>query len=204
MERNDLLKNIAETAYNVGFGAKKNFATYVIVDKFPGFIGFFSMAVGVFGLIIDDLSSKSLSATFIVLGILGLYITFYDSKKSEYAAAGTQLIQIFNELKHLYFCAKSAQPGELENFENKLIKLEERYFELSITKQIMFSDWYAHYKFFWQHQIDWINEQLNFSLLRDKIPLSLSFSVFIMITIFVGSCFNGEIAEFTHKFFEKR
>lgn len=203
MERNDLLKNIAETAYNVGFGAKKHFATYDIVDKSSGFIGFISMAVGVFGLIIDDLSSNFLSATFIVLGILGLYISFYDEKKSEYADIGTQLIQIFNELKHLYFRAKSAQSGELEDLENKLIELEERYFKVSISKQIMFSDWYAHYKFFWQLQIGWIDEQLKFGFFRDKIPLSLYLSIFIVIIIFIGSCFNGESLEIMHKFLEK-
>lgn len=203
MEKNDLLKHIAETGYNVGFGAKKHFATYDIVDKSPGFIGFISMAVGVFGLIIDDLSSNFLSATFIVLGILGLYISFYDEKKSEYADIGTQLIQIFNELKHLYFRAKSAQSGELEDLENKLIELEERYFKVSISKQIMFSDWYAHYKFFWQLQIGWIDEQLKFGFFRDKIPLSLYLSIFIVIIIFIGSCFNGESLEIMHKFLEK-
>lgn len=199
MEKNDLLKQIAETGYNVGFGAKKHFATYDIVDKSPGFIGFLSMAVGVFGLLIDELSNNFLSAVFIVLGILGLYISFYDPKKSEYAGIGTQLIQIFNELKHLYFRAKSAQSGELENLENKLIELEGRYCKVSISKQIMFSDWYAHYKFFWQLQIGWVDEQLKFGFFRDKIPLSLYLSILIVIIIFIGSCFNGESLEIMHK-----
>ncbi len=35
-----LLKNIAETGYNVGFGGRKHWATYDIVEKVPGFIGF--------------------------------------------------------------------------------------------------------------------------------------------------------------------
>lgn len=33
MRRDDLLKHIADTGYNVGFGAKKHFATYDITDK---------------------------------------------------------------------------------------------------------------------------------------------------------------------------
>ena len=32
MDKDDLLKHIAETGYNVGFGAKLHFATYDIVD----------------------------------------------------------------------------------------------------------------------------------------------------------------------------
>ena len=36
MKRDDLLKCIAETGYNVGFGAKKNLATYDLVEKRGG------------------------------------------------------------------------------------------------------------------------------------------------------------------------
>ena len=38
MDRDGLLRSIAETGYNVGFGAKKNFATHDIVQKAPGLI----------------------------------------------------------------------------------------------------------------------------------------------------------------------
>ena len=54
MDKNDLLKHIAETGYNVGFGAKLHFATYDIVDKTPGLIGFISTAVGIFSLFIKS------------------------------------------------------------------------------------------------------------------------------------------------------
>jgi hypothetical protein len=188
MEKNDLLKHIAETGYNVGFGAKKHFATYDIVDKAPGFIGFLSTAVGVFGLYIDDLSGKLLSATFIILGIAGLYISFYDSKKAEYESVATQLTQVFNELKRLYFKTKSAQPGELESIETELCELENKYYQSSISKQIMFSDWYAHYKFFWQHQIDWVDEQKKFKFFRDKVPLSFTLSLLMLILLPVFFC----------------
>ena len=56
---------------------------------------------------------------------------------------------------------------------------------LIISKQILFSDWYAHYKFFWQVQIDWIDEQKNFNLLRDKIPLTFSLTVVVTIIALV-------------------
>ena len=48
MKRDDLLKCIADTGYNVGFGAKKHFATYDLVEKSPGWISFLSIAFGIY------------------------------------------------------------------------------------------------------------------------------------------------------------
>ena len=47
MNKLDLLKSIAEKGYDVGFGAKKHFATYDIIEKTPGLISFSSMAFGI-------------------------------------------------------------------------------------------------------------------------------------------------------------
>lgn len=76
MNKQDLLKLIADAGYNVGFGAKKHFATFDIVDKAPGWIGFFSMSIGVLALFVDFCSSKEMSAFLIVLGVAGLYANF--------------------------------------------------------------------------------------------------------------------------------
>ena len=51
MNKSNLLMSIAETGYNVGFGAKKHFATYDIVQKAPGWIAFVSFVVGVSALV---------------------------------------------------------------------------------------------------------------------------------------------------------
>jgi hypothetical protein len=186
MKKDNLLKLIAESAYNVGFGAKTHFATFDIVDKAPGLIGFLSMAVGVFALFINELSTKQMSATFIVLGIVGLYISFYDSKKSAYDEAGSSLTQAFNELKELYFLVKSSSDDETQQHLEKFREIEKRFFEKCISKQILFSGWYAHYKFFWQHQIEWVDEQKNFKFWRDKVPLSFSLVVALLIILVVG------------------
>ncbi|MCK4623043.1 MAG: SLATT domain-containing protein [Desulfuromonadales bacterium] len=190
MEKQDVLKQIADTAYNVGFGAKKHFATYDIVEKTPGWIGFLSMAVGIFALFIDALTAKMLSATFIVLGIVGLYISFYNGSKHQYEENGTTITQLYNELRVLYYGVKGS---ENSNFEDELIVLadiESRFYSISMCKQILFSDWYAHFKFFWQHQVDWVNEQKNFKFWRDKVPLSLyvTIAVFTLLalTVFVN------------------
>ncbi len=191
MEKQDVLKQITDTAYNVGIGAKKHFATYDIVEKAPGGISFLILAVGVFALFIPALTAKVLSATFIVLGIVSLYITFYNETKLKYSEKGDQLTLLYNKLKALYYRVKS--PGE-SNFESEmgiLADIESQFISISHCKQILFSDWYAHYKFFWQHQIDWVNEQKKFKFFRDKVPLSLSLTITMLVLLIVGIAVNN-------------
>jgi hypothetical protein len=183
MTKDEILKHIAETGYNVGFGAKKHFATYDIVNKAPGWIGFVSLAFGIYALVFDALTAKFLSATFVVFGVVGLYITFYDPKKDDYEKVGVTLTRLYNDLGRLYRNAKCANDGELSAIESDLKKIEEQYYSSCISKQIFFSDWYAHYKFFWQHQIDWVDEQKKFGLLRDKVPLTASVTVGVSFVV---------------------
>lgn len=188
MKKEDLLKQIADAAYNVGFGAKKHFATYDMIEKTPGLIAFSSMAVGIFGLVIDMLSTKFLSATFLVLGIVGFYIERYNADKVEYAEKGTILTKLFNELKILYFKVKSSNVDDFSSDEEELNNILDRYYENCLHKQILFSDWYAHYKFFWQHQIDWVDEQKSFRFWRDKVPLSF---ILVFLVLLLGSVALG-------------
>lgn len=183
MTKDDLLKAIAETGYNVGFGAKKHFATYDLVEKVPGWISFLSMAFGIYAFAFDGLSTKFLSATFVVLGVVGLYVSFYNNEKADYEERAVKLTQLFNQLKTLYLNTKSEQGQDLSIHINEHQRLETEYYSNCLTKQILFSDWYAHYKFFWQHQIEWVDEQKKFHFLRDKVPLSFSV-VFISAIVF--------------------
>ena len=180
MNKDDLLKHIAETAYNVGFGAKKHFATYDIVAKAPGWISLISLAFGIYALVFDELNTKFISATFIILGVAGMYITFYDAKKTDYINSGVALTDHFNELKRLYGLVKSST-GSLDPHIQKLEEIERQYTQVGSSHQIALSNWYAHYKFFWEQQIGWIDEQLKFSFFRDKVPLSLWFTILILI-----------------------
>lgn len=187
MDKKSLLKSIAESGYNVGFGAKKHFATYDIVDKTPSFIGFISTVFGVYALIYEQLSTKFLSASLVVLGIIGIYISLYDSNKGDYDKAGVTLTQLFNQLRNLYRNTQSTDDSMLPQIEQELRNIEDQYYASSKSKQILFSDWFAHYKFFWQHQIDWIDEQKNFKLFRDKIPLTFSITVLsIFVVLIIG------------------
>jgi hypothetical protein len=174
MDRLSLLGKIADTAYNVGFGAKKHFATYDIVEKAPGWIGFISLAVGVFALFVDVLATKHISAILIVLGISGLLINAYSDTKQKYEETGKRLTALFKKLKGIYFSVKASSKTNFDEEINELNRIEEEFCASCISKQILFSDWYAHYKFFWQHQIDWVDEQKDFKFWRDKVPLSFA------------------------------
>jgi len=191
MNQTDLLRCIAEAAYNIGFGAKKHFATYDITDKVPAVIGFASTAIGIYSLFVDALAKNWVSATFITLGILGLSIAFYDHKKEHYAEAGAKLTEIFSRLKRLYFEAKSAVDADLPRLQSELEALEKEAAAYGISDQILFSGWFAHYKFFWEQQIEWVDEQKHFRFWRDKIPLSLIVSVVLLIAAVIASIINS-------------
>ncbi|WIE47493.1 SLATT domain-containing protein [Pseudomonas sp. GM17] len=183
MNKDALLKAIAEQGYNVGIGCKKHWATLDIVDKLPGFIGFVSMAVGIFALVIDELSAKIPSAIMLVFGICALYISYYDHKKADYEAAAQKLTELLDELRDFYreVQAFTTPPTSIQI--DRLQEIRKIYYKTCLSKQILFSDWYAHYKFFWQHQISWMDEQLKFRFFRDKIPLSLMFWIIAAVCL---------------------
>jgi hypothetical protein len=188
MSQASLLKSIAETGYNVGFGGRKHWATYDIVDKVPGFIGFIGTAVGIFSLVYESLSAKNVSAFMAVFGVIGIYISVYDSKKSGYEKSAVEITRIFNGLRDLYREVEALEASaDFSSYWVRLAAFESLYYGASISKQILFSDWYAHYKFFWQYQIDWVAKQKNFSFWRDKVPLTAWLAMAAIFVLIVTS-----------------
>ena len=123
-----------------------------------------------------------------MLGVVGLYVSMYDAKKSDYEKAGVELTKIYNQLRALYYSVQSkSDSDDLTNLISEYQQLESQYYSVGLSKQILFSDWCAHYKFFWQHQIEWVDEQKNFSFFRDKVPLS--FYMFLVVLIVMAICF---------------
>lgn len=186
MTKDDLKRSIAETAYNVGFGAKKHFATFDTVEKAPGWIGFISLAASVLSLIFPFLAEKLPSAILIIVGVASLYISMYRS--SEYEAAGKELTQAFNELRSLY--RETDGGGNIERAEEQLAAINSRYYQVSISRQILFSDWWAHVKFFGQHQIEWLDAELKFGFWKDKVPATLKLWSILLIIAAVAAAIN--------------
>jgi hypothetical protein len=187
MTKPDLLKHIAETGYNIGYAAKKHFATYDLSAKAPGSISFFTFVVGLAFLLVDFAAKKYFSAACLLLGVLGMRVSMWDHKKDDYSKIGRELTGLFNAAKALYFQVKASE-GDLSPYEGQLAQLQDEFNSLGLSGQMLFSDWYAHYKFFWQQQIGWIDEQLHFGVFRDKIPLSLTATVVFISLLGLVAC----------------
>lgn len=175
MKMDLLLLEIAQTAYNIGYGAKKHLATYDILEKAPGWIVVATLGVGVFALFNPTLENKYIAAAVLLVGIGSLYFNSYQSRKDAYAEVGSRLTSLFTGLRSIYYEVKGEEreqwpdSDELVRRYRQILKESQ---EIGIARQIFLSDWYAHYKFFWQAQTDWIDEQLHFRFWRDRIPLT--------------------------------
>lgn len=194
MERGDslnksyLLRELAENGYNVLYGAKKHFATYDIVEKLPGRIAFITLIIGIWQLYQPDFPySQEVSFVLILASVTILVISQYNGDKEKYKEVGSKLTQHHNDLRQLYYSVSSINKEDYNEEFKKMEEIMNEFYDKSISKQIFLSDWYAHYKFFFQSQYEWINEQKNFSW-RDKIPFSfrvasILFIVFVILFI---------------------
>lgn len=182
MNKHELLKYIAIAGYDVGFGAKKHFATFDIIEKGPGWLGFVSLVGGIYGLFVPFWTLTHVSAVFVVFGVVSLYIGMYGAEKQRYEDCGKKLTQGFHDLHALYGTVKSMpDDADMSSQVQQAQKIRADVLACCISKQIFLSDWYAHFKFFWQAQIDWIDEVRPFHFFRDKIPLSAHLVVGLLV-----------------------
>lgn len=169
---------IAESAYNLGYGAKKHFATFDLIEKMPGWLSFIALGVGICALFVPPLAANQVSAVMILFGISSLYISAYNTEKPKYEEGGKQLTQCYNKLRSMYYEVQSLpDTADVSSYVAAHDMLYSGAFAHTVSKQIFLSDWYAHYKFFWQQEIQWIDEHKHFTLLRDKLPLTFSVAV---------------------------
>ncbi|MDP4095643.1 SLATT domain-containing protein [Paenibacillus sp. P96] len=193
MNKDDFLKLIATRGYNVYFGAKKHFATYDIIEKLPRGLALFGVFIGVWQLWKPDFQFNDIISFMLVLaGIYAYTITQYDSEKKSYNEAAVKLVQIHNELHSLYLSVKSSNANSFENEETRLQELMDQYYSVSKSKQIFFSHTFAHFKFFGESQIQWMDEQLHFTFWSDKIPkvYKLLFYIFVILLLLAGLAYS--------------
>lgn len=194
MTREQLLKLIAIAGYDIGFGAKTHFSTMDIVEKGPGWLGAISLVGGIYGLFVPIFATQHLAAIFVVFGVASLYIGFYSTEVGRYADAGKKLTAFFHELHTLHGAVASLPHGaDASAYVQRYEDIRSNANAVGISKQIFLSDWYAHYKFFWQMQIDWINDSRPFNFWRDKIPLSAYIFLILMITAFATILLQNQI-----------
>jgi len=180
MNKIQLQRHIAETAYNVGFGAKIHFSTFEIVSRTSVVINIASIIIGIIFLGYHVDGEKNISIFLLCIGVIGIYLYSYDEKKDEYLKQGKELTALFNKLKIIFEMTEDENVN-LDDCKRQVQEIEDKYNEISISKQIFLSNWLAHYKFFWEQQIGWIDNILHFILLRDKIPLSLIITVIVIV-----------------------
>ena len=207
MEKNSLLKSIALKGYDVGFGAKKHFATYDMAAKAPNLIALGTLTAGVIQLsfkIPNDIN-KILSIFLIFIGIVAIFINIFTDRKKEYEDAGVKITQIYHNLRNLYFRVQGTNEidkEELKRCEVEYERLIEEFNKTGMTHQMMFSDWYAHYKFFVQLETEWIEEQRSFKF-RDKVPLALRWILYLVAIILAIAVFTVVILYVNTTFFNR-
>ncbi|MGP4073711.1 SLATT domain-containing protein [Piscibacillus sp. B03] len=181
------MKELAENGYNVIYGARKHFSTYDIVSKIPGRIAYLALIIGVWQIYMPDFYfNKEVSLILIFSSITAIIINQYNGEKERYKETGNRLIQLHNGLREIYYQVQSSEEKEIEKELCKMKELMDEYYQISISKQIFFSDWLAHYKLFFQSQYEWINEQKNFTW-RDKVPMSFRIFVILFAVVALGS-----------------
>lgn len=190
MEKEYLLKQIAEDAYNVGFGAKRNFATYDIINFIPSFLTFIILAVGIFALHVEVLNTKIISTFLILLSIVGIYASGFSEDREKYNQVGKKSTEMFGRLKNLYYEAR-LDGADYAKLNEERSKIMNEFYSMSISRQALFSSLFAHYKFFWEwgKNIAWVDKELNLSFFWDKLPISIYFFVILLMTIlFIYLC----------------
>ncbi|MFD6442802.1 SLATT domain-containing protein [Peribacillus sp. NPDC060186] len=191
MDKEYLLKELANNGHSVGLGAKKHFASYDIIQIFPGYISMIGLLIGVCQLAYQEANyTKGISTILIMASILALTISTRADKES-YNQVGKNLTKTFNKLRVLYYkVKKSPQPMFTTEVKEMRDLLKDLKFK-NRSQQIFGSDSWAHYKFFssYKEEIDWIKEQKNFKW-KDKVPKSFLWFVFICLLVAVWLYFT--------------
>lgn len=176
MNKQSLLESIANKGYNIGFGAKKHFITYHIYSQLPKTLSAAIIFVGIFQLLdfydsISHSTQQLISALLICIGIVALVLDSGSKDKSEYNRVGKILTGFYNELHVMYNTVKSLNNSEsIICYSQRLDEIEKEFQIISISDQLPFTHLYTNLSFFFAGpQIDWLDEQLHFSI-RDKFP----------------------------------
>lgn len=183
MDKKDFLKTLAQKGYDIGFGAKKNFSSYDIINKLPSWVGFTSLVIGIIQIAYKNIPfDKELSILLIFVGVAIMYIDVFKAKADDFNNEEIRLTRIFNSTRDLYFLAKSDNNFDYQNYEIRYQNLLNDFYSQTISKQVFMSQWFAHYKLFYEMQVEWIEEELKLKFFKDKVPNSLKTTI---LTIFI-------------------
>lgn len=194
LNKTNLLKNIAQCGYDIGFGGKKHFITYDLLRITPRLISVLTMILGVFQLLswykvnVNSGSQDAIAAALIAIGLIALVVDLMSDNKEEYNVVGKQLIMYFNELRRMHLTVISKD--ESDDFTVQITRLEEIVDEaskISISKQAICTHWLTHFGFFYVMQSKWVVDELKLNW-RDKYPLfhleTMAFMVIVLMILY--------------------
>ena len=195
LSKERLLNSIASSAYNIGYGADKHFATHNIYSFVPNIVSLAALSVSIYQVtslasgIPTDWNTR-LSYIMIVIALIGFYVGLTGKNVEAYSQAGEDLTAEFNSLRRMYdnvLCATEVNIGE-RNLE--LEEIVNRAKEVAITRHPLFlSDWFAHVLFFGTRQSDWVSNELNLTFWKDMVPCT--FKIVSAFIIFLVAVFWG-------------
>ncbi|WP_158513276.1 SLATT domain-containing protein [Aeromonas hydrophila] len=187
MEKKQLKHDIAELAYNVTYGANLHFATFDIVSKLPGLIGFSSLSFGIAGLVFE-ITTNLTSIVFILLSIAALFIAMYEPNKMLYHKRGAHLNSVAGKLLAIYRDVDLPN-AQLEDLTDEYQRIKDEFYsdDGNIGQQVLFSGALAHYKMFGvkSQQTKWFSEELELTFIKDKIPFFVRFFVCVLVVLFI-------------------
>lgn len=192
MRKEEFLNTIAQKGYDIGFGAKKNFASYDIINKLPSWVGFISLAIGIIQIAYENIPfNKELSIALIFVGIAIMYLEVFKNKINEFENEGVRLTILFNLTRDLYYQVKSDNNFIHSNYNTSYQSILNDFYSNTVSKQVFMSSWYAHFKFFYEMQTEWIEKELKLKFFKDKLPNSLKMAFLIIIILILLHLFYG-------------
>jgi len=191
MTKDTLLKSIAETGYNVGFGAKRHFVTYDTYRIVPKLFSIITLIIGVFQLTniyktnVSGNLAEWCSFLLIGVGLIALVVDLRSKSLEDYNMVGKELQGLYNRLRLLYNQVKGNQEDRDFSAEIEVLNnIELRFRDISISEQATATHILTNLRFFTETQIDWLDEQLHFSI-RDKFPF-FHLESFVLYLLLLG------------------
>ncbi|WP_104402686.1 SLATT domain-containing protein [Vibrio penaeicida] len=181
MTEQSIKKQIAREYYNVIYGAKLNFSSFDFCEKIPSLISFFSLSLGILGLAFAEFNSKTLAASLLIVGLVGLLLKPREAIKEQYYTAGVELTQLSKKLEIIHSEVDENDLTSVESARKSLIQTQELHKEVKQPSPVLLATWFAHYKLFSEHNSKWLCNELDLTW-RDKFPLSLRVAIVIAIS----------------------
>ncbi|EOC5441034.1 SLATT domain-containing protein [Vibrio parahaemolyticus] len=187
-EKERLKKDIADTAYNIIYGAKLNFSSYELSKNISTGVSAFSLAIGIIALAFVEFATKELSVALLLLGLLGLLVGKSPDSMVNLKNGAIKLTQYHDQLKILYSEVDSS--STTEDIQLRLEEIQNEARDFYSTDQLPFASWFAHHKLFNEHQSEWLCNALNLTFWKDKLPSTLKLLIKLILIIFFISIFH--------------